>query len=97
MRRIVIGKMLIVMLWLLYLVVGLTQPSGNCGSADGVAGTSRCSQQQPPTAVTRGGVSASPKPDLWLDFSSARNTVCAGPQERRLRPRTSSANCTSSA
>jgi len=56
MRRIVIGKMLIVVLWLLYLVVGLTQPSGN---ANGVAGTSRCSQQQPPTDMTRGGHSAS--------------------------------------
>ena len=59
MRRIVIGKMLIVVLWLLYLVVGLTQPSGNGGSANGVAGTSRCSQQQPPTHMTRGGHSAS--------------------------------------
>jgi hypothetical protein len=45
MRRAVIGRMLIVMLWLLYLVVGITQPSGNGGSANRVTGTSRCSQQ----------------------------------------------------
>src|SRR5262249_23108253 len=78
MRRIVIGKMLIVVLWLLYLVVGLTQPSGNGGSANGVAGTSRCSQQ-PPTDMTRGGHFASPR-GFRSTFSLAREAFVPTPR-----------------
>jgi hypothetical protein len=46
MRDIVIAKMLILMLWGLYLAIGLAQPTRDGGSENRVAATTRCPQQQ---------------------------------------------------
>lgn len=45
MRGIVIGKMLVLTLWGLYLAVGLSQPTKNGGSTKRVAETSHCQHQ----------------------------------------------------
>lgn len=42
MRGIVIAKMIILMLWGLYLFIGLTQPTENGGSPHGVTVSARC-------------------------------------------------------
>src|SRR5262245_44464552 len=88
MRRVVVGKLLILTLWGLYLAVGLSQPSENGGPGHTITSISRCLHGRLSSDAASGGhpaLETMPVPPLsWpatLDRCPALGTPSARPHQ----------------